>query len=83
MGENTAGYFKRKHLLDSFQSSFRGDLVQVSDLSAPEKLDALPGKRIVKSRQGESGTVQVRNGNIPNETSPAADAPEIKRIVFL
>jgi hypothetical protein len=69
--------------MDRLDPPLGNDLVEVRNLAASEKLNALIGEGIEKSRKSKTRTVEIRNGNVPNQSPPPANAPEIKGIVFL
>jgi hypothetical protein len=83
MGENTAGYGESKHLPDGFGFAIIFKLAEIGYFAPAEKLKAVIGKRIKKTRKGKARAVKIGNADFFGQAFAPADTTEIKGVVLL
>jgi hypothetical protein len=82
MGKNAARDGVIKHLLNCFNLIAFFQSAEIGNFTPAKKLDALKGKVFVKTHYGAYGAVQIGNANLSAQSLSAADAVQIKGIVF-
>ena len=82
MGEHAAGDGVGEELLQLPAPLLLGELLEERVLPPSEDLDALEGEVLVEAAQLEAGPVDLRDGDLPDEAGPPADALQVQRVVL-